>query len=215
MKRIVVIFLIIFLFTGCEIKDISKNDVDNFIDNSFKAKKLPINKSFKGYKFAVPRGFLITDKKENNYILLSNKDYYYLYIDIVSYFYKREIKPQNGDNLYFYQDIDYKDKKGYIRIEEINDEYFIKILYNYSKIEVYTEKKNLEHAIENSIGILLSIEYNDIILNSMIGENILDYKEENFKLFESKREDGTFLDYIEEYENYDEKHTIKDDDFIE
>lgn len=213
--KIILIFMII-LFTGCEVKDITIKDVDIFIEDALKSQRLSVNKSFKGYKFALPRGFTITDKKENNYILLSNKDSYYLYIDTVSYFYKSSFQPIKEENLFLYKEIEYKKNKGYIKIEKTKvDEYLVKMVYNYSKIEVKTNEKNLKHVVQNSIEILLSVEYNDITLKSLIGEDVLDYKEEIFKLFESKRETGTFLDYIEEYERNDEKETYKDDDFIE
>lgn len=216
MKKIVILILIMFLFTGCKIKDINKDDIETFIGNSMLKSDLIINKSFKGYKFAVPSGFSIIEKKENNYILLSNGDYYYFYVDTVSYFYKKEIAIDENSSSYLYRKINYKGKNAYFQIiNNKDDEYFVKIVYNYSKIEVKTNSKNLKHSIENSIGILISVDYNDIILKSLIGEDSLDYKEEAFTLFKSKRENGTFLDYIEEYESKKEKNIYKDDDFIE
>ncbi len=213
MKKVILMFLLIIFFTGCSVKDITKKDVDLFVDNAFKSPNQPINKSYKGYKFALPRGYNIVDKREDNYILLSRGDYYYLYIDIVSYFYKKDNEQINIKDVYYYKEIG---DKGFVKIiKNNNDEYFVKIVYNYSKIEVKTKTENLKYVIENGINMVKSVEYNDITLSSMIGENILDYKEENFNLFESKREEGTFLDYIEEYENYEEEEVIKDDDFIQ
>ena len=60
---------------------------------------------------------------------------------------------------------------------------------------------------------LSSVEYNDLIINTMIGENALTYKEEEFNLFESKQEENFFMDYIDEYDE-EEELSIKDEDII-
>jgi hypothetical protein len=73
----------------------------------------------------------------------------------------------------------------------------------------------LESAIKNSIKLLSSIEYNDVVLETMIGEKVLSYEEEVYNFFESKREDGNFLDYIEEYDSYDKDKTVKDEDILD
>ena len=89
----------------------------------------------------------------------------------------------------------------------------MKIEYNYSKIEGTISSENLNQGIYNSIKILGSVTYNDNIISSMVGENALTYEEEEFNLFESKREEGSYLDYIEEYDET-ENNKIKDDDFL-
>ena len=127
-------------------------------------------------------------------------------------------EPITYDNeLYFFKKISYNNVDGYIKIgNPVNDIYYIELSYNYSKIEAYVKKENLEYAIKNSIRLLASIQYNDIILDTLIGEKTLDYKEEAYSLFESKREDGNFLDYIEEYDVYDEENEkIKDEDLLD
>ena len=89
-------------------------------------------------------------------------------------------------------------------------------MYNYSKVEVYVDINSLNSAISDSIKLLSSVTYNDIVLATIIGENTLNYQEEQFSLFDSKREDGTFLDYIEEYDVYDEKdNELKDEDILD
>jgi len=174
------------------------------------------NNSFKGYKFFIPRGFVIQSKKDNNYVLLANKEKYYLYIDIVSYFHKEKNTIEFDNSLYFSKEISYNDIDGYVIVKEMNDDlYYIEVSYNYSKIEANVEIQNLEYAIKNSLRILASVEYNDIILDTMIGEKTLDYEEEVYNFFESKREEGNFLDYIEEYDTYDKEKKIKDEDILD
>ena len=215
MKKIILILTLVILFTGCDIKNITDKDIENVIDETLSAKVQGTNNNFKGYKYYIPRGFSLQNKKGNNYMLLSDGDYYYLYVDIVSYFHKKEINTEFESDLYFSKKITYNDINGYVKIkEEKKDYYFIEVVYNYSKIEAYVKKQNLESGLKNSLRILASIKYNDIILDTMIGENTLSYEEEVYNFFESKREEGNFLDYIEEYDAYDKEEEIKDEDFL-
>ena len=215
MKKFILIVALLILFTGCDIKKASETDINNLIDETLNTRVQGANKYFEGYKYYVPRGFDLVNKKGNNHVLTSNGDKYYLYVDIVSYYHKKEITTTFDNELYFSKKILYNDSEGYIKINKTDeDTYFVEMVYNYSKIEVYTTEENLEHVIRNSIKILASIKYNDIILETLIGENALDYKEEAYNFFESKREEGNFMDYIDEYDVYDDSK-IKDEDVLE
>lgn len=216
MKKIVILFTLLILFTGCSIKEIDDKEIEKIIDKTLSYKIQGANNYFKGYKYYIPRGFVLSDKKEDNHILLSNGEYYYLYIDTISYFHKEKIETTFDNNLYFSKKISYNGNEGYIKIDKEKDDfYFLEIVYNYSKLEAFIKEENLEYAIINSIRILSSIEYNDIILDTLIGEKALDYKEEAYNFFESKREEGTFMDYIEEYDVYDKDKKVKDEDVLE
>ena len=215
MKKLVLILTLVILFKGCDVKKITDKDINDVIDKTLSEKVQGSNNNFKGYKYYIPRGFTLENKKGNNYVLLSDGEHYYLYVDIVSYFHKKEIDTTFDDNLYFSKKITYNDINGYVKISEPkNDIYFIEVVYNYSKIEAYVKSENLEDALKNSIKVLASIQYNDIILDTMIGEKTLSYEEEEYNFFESKREDGNFLDYIEEYDVYDKEDKVKDEDFL-
>lgn len=216
MKKIVILFTLLILFTGCSIKEIDDKEIEKIIDKTLSYKIQGANNYFKGYKYYIPRGFVLSDKKEDNHILLSNGEYYYLYIDTISYFHKEKIETTFDNDLYFSKKISYNGNEGYIKIEKNKDDlYFLEIVYNYSKIETFIKEENLEYAIINSIRILASIEYNDTILDTLIGGKTLDYKEEAYNFFESKREEGTFMDYIEEYDVYDKDKKVKDEDVLE
>ncbi len=216
MKKLILVLALVILFTGCDIKNVTDKDIESVIDDTLKLDVQGTNNNFKGYKFYIPRGLSLQNKKGNNYVLLADGDYYYLYVDIVSYFHKKEIETTFDENLYFSKKISYNDVNGYIKISEPkNDVYFLEIVYNYSKIEAYIKEQNLESAIKNSIKLLSSIEYNDVVLETMIGEKVLSYEEEVYNFFESKREDGNFLDYIEEYDSYDKDKTVKDEDILD
>lgn len=217
MKKIMFLVTLLVLFTGCSIKDINKYDINDVIDDALSNNINVTNVNFDGYKYYLPRGMKVVDKKDYNSKLLSNGNYYYLYVDVISYYYKSSLDYKVNNDIYFSKKISYDDKEGYIEIEKKDDDkYFLKIVYNYSKIEVYVDINSLNSAISDSIKLLSSVTYNDIVLATIIGENTLNYQEEQFSLFDSKREDGTFLDYIEEYDVYDEEdNELKDEDILD
>ena len=128
-----------------------------------------------------------------------------MYVDVVAYHYKTKKSFEPSNDNFLSKEIKYKDKFGYINITEVNDKYFIEYMYNYSKIESYIEKKNLNSTILNMTYILSSINYNDKTINMLMDNNILDYKEEKYDIFESKKENSNFLEALEKYDNYVEK----------
>ena len=216
MKKIIFLITLLVFFTGCSIKNINSYDINDIIDDALAVEDSVTNVIFDGYKYYLPRGIKIIDKKDYNSKLLSSGNYYYLYVDVISYYHKAELNYSSDDNLYFSKRISYQGKEGYVEITESEDDnYFLKIVYNYAKIEAYVNSSFLNNAIYDSIRILSSVTYNDKVLSTIIGDNVLDYQEEEFSLFDSKREDETFLDYIEEYDVYDDSNQIKDEDILD
>lgn len=217
-KTIMILTLvtIVFFSCGCSTKYIDEKSIEKLIDETINYENRKANNYYQGYKYYIPRGFTQVNRKGNNHVLMSNGDYYYLYVDTISYFNKEKIDTTFDNNLYFSKKIFYNDIDGYIKIDKPDDNkmYYFEVMYNYSKIEALVSEENLESGIKNSIIILTSLTYNDVILDTLIGEKTLDYKEETFNFFESKRTEGNFLDYIEEYDVYDEENNIKDEDVI-
>ena len=131
MKKIVLVLALIILFTGCDVKKITDKDINDVIEKTLKADVQGTNNNFKGYKYYIPRGMSLQNKKGNNYVLLSDGDYYYLYVDIVSFFHKKEIETTFDENLYFSKKISYNDVNGYVKISEPkNNIYYIEMVYN-------------------------------------------------------------------------------------
>lgn len=217
MKKIIFLFTLLVFFTGCSVKNINDYEINDVIDKALSSSDNVTNVVLSGYKYYLPRGIKIVDKKANNSKLVSSDgNYYYLYVDIVSYYHKTKLNYSINDSLYFSKKISYNENEGYIEVDKRDDgTFFLTMVYNYSKIETCVKEEFLNTAIYDSIKILSSVSYNDKILNTLIGENILDYQEEVFNLFDSKREDGTFLDYIEEYDVYKDDNEIKDEDVID
>ena len=89
-------------------------------------------------------------------------------------------------------------------------------MYNYAKIEVIVDSNNLKEAITNSIVILSSIDYNKDVLANIIGDNVLQFNEETYDIFKTKKQDSDFLDVESNniYDNNDENTKEEDPDLI-
>ena len=88
-----------------------------------------------------------------------------------------------------------------MEINQIKDKYFVEAVYNYVKIEVYTSQEYLSDVVVNICQILSSTKYNHKVLATIIGDKVLDYKEESFNIFTTKKSNTNYLDYIEKYDS--------------
>lgn len=212
MKRLIVLLSIFcLLVTGCSIKKLDDTNIGENIRLLLSEKKNLYNVYFDGYKYYVPYGMKFVNKEEYNALLtdkMGNK--YYMYVDAVSYYHKEKVKYEIDDDAHYSNEINYNNKSGYIQVNEFKDKYFIQYMYNYAKIEAFVNKSDLATAVNNISYILRSIKYNRKVLESLIGENVLDYKEENYNLFEANSSNENFLDVVEKYEP-DYKKDLEDE----
>ena len=84
-------------------------------------------------------------------------------------------------------------------------------VYNYAKIEAYVSKSELSDVVTNMCSILRTVKYNRKILESLIGENALDYKEEDYTLFKADSSKENFLDVVEREETDRYKKDLEDE----
>lgn len=216
MKKIILLFTLLVFFTGCSIKNINNSDISDIITDALNTTDDVTNVVAEGYKFYLPRGMKVVNKKSYNYQLLSNGMNYYLYVDLISYYHKTKVEYSTDTSAYFSKKISYDGKDGYVTIKSIdNGRYYLQIAYNYAKIEAYVDSNYLNSSIYDSIRILSSVTYNDTIVETLVGDSAKETDEEEFNLFDSKREDGSFLDWVEEYGTYNEDNTVKDEDFLD
>ena len=75
------------------------------------------------------------------------------------------------------------------------------------------KQDELSDAITYSLLILSSIKYNDDIIKSMLEEDVLNYSEESFNIFDTSTSESNFLKVIEEFDNYKEEE-VPDYDLI-
>ena len=187
MKKIQLLFLTLLLFTGCTVVRIDTKKIDNIIDVVLSKNNQLYNRVGKGYKYYIPRGVSYIDTNELNDRLYSNGNYYYLYIDAVSYYYKTKLDYKENKKAYYSKKIDGK-KEGYLEIKELDKNYKIEFFYNYAKIEAVVDKEDLEDAILNASYILSTVKFNDNVIKLMLNEDYFVNKEERYQLFTKKEE---------------------------
>lgn len=203
MKKGLLILLILILLSGCTITRIDSYNYEQVMDKILSLDIDVYNNVGKGYKYYAPKGVVRTDAKEYNDTLKRGNTIYYLYVDVVSYYYKAKIDYEENDDAYFSKKIKNKDKEGYIEIQEENDKLYVQMQYNYAKIETYVDESGLNEAISDISYILSSIDFNDSLLKKMYESGNFDSKEEVYKLFDNKEKEGNFLEYVKEYDKYD------------
>lgn len=209
MKKVIIFIFVMLMVTGCSINRLNTDSLDSIVDTVLSQKVKLSNRISKGYKYYLPKGVKLLEYNEYNGKLYSSSITYYLYVDIVSYHYK--VKTDNkvsGVNSYYYKKLD---DNGYVNVIEIDGKYFVNYQYNYAKMESIVDKNNIDRAITDMSYILSSIQYNDIIIDSFIGENTLNYKEEKYTIKKPKENEQTFLDYVNTYDNYNGEETVEED----
>lgn len=202
--------LVITLLLLCGCTNINNASVQDITKEVLGSKINSYNEYRTGYKYYLPQGLNVNSSKKYNEILNDDKYKYYLYVDLVSYLKKTELSYKVNENAYLSMTLD---DKGYLEINEKNDKYLIEIMYNYAKIEVIVNSNDIASAITNSLIILTSVNYNDDIIDNLLEEDVLNYSEETFNIFETNSNDSNFLKVVEEYDNYNEDE-VPDYDLI-
>ena len=216
MKKLGILLGILLFVSGCSVISIDDNSIDGIVSSVLSYESDIANQSLQGYKYYLPKGVRQITQTSTNTVLLDQKNYYYLYVDTVAYYHHTEEEYQERDDRYYSRSLDYNGNKGYLEINVVNDKYFIEMMYHYAKIEAYVTKEDLTVALTNICTILSSIRFNGSVLATLVGDNVLNYKEESFDIFKPKREEGNFLDYVEQFGTYqDIVNEIPDEDTIE
>ena len=212
MKKFFILIIIIISLCGC--KNINNKNIEDLMADLSVSNNKGINQYRTGYKYYLPSNLSSISSKGLNEVLFNGKDKYYLYVDLVSYYEKNDFEYKESQEVYYSKILSNNDKKGILEINVKNDKYLIEIIYNYAKIEVIVDEDNINEAIINSFVVLSSIEYQDDIIQNIMGEDILNYSEEKFNIFETVTKDSNFLEYIQEYDNYEGSIDIPDYDLI-
>lgn len=200
MKKIVLLLLVGLSLTGCTAVRINTKDIDNTINVILSKNNTLYNRVGKGYKYYVPRGVSYIDTVEFNDKLYSNGNYYYLYIDAISYFYQKEMNYEINDDAYYSREFDINDKKGYLKIEEKDNKFLINFYYNYARIQALVSKDDIEDVVLNATYILSTVKFNPEVIKLMLDDEFFTNKEEKYDIFESESEDNNFLNYTDDNE---------------
>ena len=210
MKKIILIIIILVFTAGCtNINKLSYDDIVNNIttistkDNIYRT----------GYSYYLPRGMKVADSTLYNEVIEDANSKYYLYVDVVSFYKKITKEYEINNNAIYSSKINYNDKFGYVEVNLLkNDKYLVEIMYNYAKIEVIVDKSKCKEAMLSIINILKSVEYNDSIIANLMGDDILNFSEEEFNIFNTKGSESNYLTIDNNYKEEEEK--IPDPDLI-
>ena len=211
-KLIVLLSIVVVVATGCSITRIDNQDVLKNIDILMSKKVNTCNVFYDGYKYYLPKGVQFLNRDDYNAILKDRKNNrYYLYVDAISYYHKIENVYEEREKIYVSKRIEKNKKTGYLQIDEVDSKYFIQFVYNYVKMEAYVGKEDLMDVLVNMCSILRTVQFNDVILESLIGDNILDYKEEDYTLFKADSSKEKFLDVVKKEETEQYKKDLEDE----
>ena len=197
-KKIILLLILVILLSGCTVVRIDTSSIDNTINVVLSKDNKLYNRIGKGYKYYVPRGVTYIDSNELNDKLYSNGNYYYLFVDAISYYYKIETEYEENKEAYSTKVIDVDGKKGYVEINQVDDNYSVEFTYNYSKIEAMVSKEDINDVILDASYILSTVKFNNEVIKIMLNEEIFTNREEKYERFEPKNDTGNFLEYVEE-----------------
>lgn len=221
-RKILITLLILFTFTGCTltIDNISNDNILDNVDIILNNKIKYSNKDAVGYQYYLPNNMNVKSSSEFNEILTSSNITYYLYADVVSYYYKTKSNYNVESNAYISKKLSYNNKEGYLEINKQDDKYYVEMMFNYAKMESLVSESKLNEVVSNMSYILSSIKYNKNVIETLIGNKKYELSDsETYNIFKTKKKANNFLDYVNEYDNYDgdvesliEKNEIQKDD---
>ena len=191
-RRALLAIVMILLLTGCTVVRINTNSIDTIVDVLLSKDNNLYNRVGRGYKYYVPRGVTYIDTDETNDKLYSKGNYYYLYVDVTSYYQKISNDYKVNSDAYYSRKICKDDgfkSDGYLEIVEKDGLYYIEFLYNYSKIETVVKKEDLNDAVLNSVYILSTIQFNDDVIKLMNDEEKLNNREEKYEIFKNQKDE--------------------------
>lgn len=190
MKKVILVLLASLLLTGCTMVRIDTKSIDTTVNVVLSKNNSLYNRVGKGYKYYVPRGVTYIDTNDLNEKLYSDGNYYYLYIDAVSYYHGIDVTYEEDENAYYSRSLDINGKKGYLEInkEEDSNQYFIEFMYNYAKIEALVSEDDIELVVLNASYILSTVKFNNNVIKIMLDENYFTNPEEKYDIFSSKKE---------------------------
>ena len=219
-KKLLVIIICLFIFSGCKIESISNDNIEDNVNLIFSKNIENINTNAIGYQYYLPSYITVKNVNDFNQELYYSGKTFYLYADVVSYYHKVKSEYEVDSKAYLSKKLDYDKKKGYLEINEDNNKYYVEMMYNYAKIEGYVNKDDLVDFVSSISYILRSVKYNDNVIETLLGDKRYDLSDnETYNIFKTKKSnEGDFLDYVNEYDNYngnEDLNSLMDKDEIE
>ncbi len=202
MRKFIILILCLFVLTGCN-NAVNMNDYDSIFKTFLGKETSLVNVYSKGYKYYLPSGVKLVKSNNYNEKLQYDDSYYYMFVDMVSYYYGTKIDYTIDPSLYYSNVLEYNDTLGYVEISKEDDLYRIKVYYNYASIETYVREEDIGKNLINISCILNSLKFNNVVVKSTIEGEDVSLSEETFDFY-TPRNEGKFIDYINEYDEYEE-----------
>lgn len=208
MKKKILLVLFLMLLTGCVRTDINNGDYKELVSQVINNKTKGTNEVANGYRFYVPKGVRLIENDSNNQIFMGMGTKIYMYVDITSYYYKNSLNYKDIEDGYYSSKVSSGDKTGFIKITKTDDDkFFVEIVYNYAKVEVYTNQYNLNDIITLSSILLNNISYNDNIIENLLDDNHNSGSDITYNIDKPEDASSDFTQYLNEYITEEEADT--------
>ena len=115
-RKVFLLVLLLILLSGCNVKRVDKYSNKQILDTILSLNIKNYNKIGNGYKYYAPKGVVRINSNSYNDVLKRNKNIYYMYVDVVGYYYKTGFDYKKED-MYLSEKLSYKKKQGYIKIK--------------------------------------------------------------------------------------------------
>lgn len=197
MRKKLIPLLMILLITGCSKVSSNSNNYVEVVNNVLNYNNKSVNTTSVGYKYYKPIGVTVVYDGELNKEFKVKDNLMLLYVDIISYYYKNLLNFDDFSvNLgYYFSSLD----NGYIYIDKREDDYYLKIVYNYARIESYVKESDLVDIINYSTIILNSITYNDKLISNKIENGVSFGGEVTYEIDKPNDSNSKFNEYLQEY----------------
>ena len=196
MKKILLFIFILFI-SGCTIVRIDTSDIDNIINVVLSKENTLFNRIGKGFKYYIPRGVTYIDTDGLTDRLYSNGTFYYLYIDVLSFYHNIILVYEENEDAYFSRRITPADgfrNYGFLEINRRGNMYHVEFVYNFARMETVVNRRNLNNAILNAAYILSTIQYNRDFIRLMLDEGRFVNREEVFDNFLPNENSGNLFE---------------------
>lgn len=196
MKKYFILLILLFL-TGCSIVRIDTSNIDNIVDVVLSKENKLYNNEGIGYQYYIPRGVTHIESDDGMEKLYCDGSYYYLYIDTVSYYYKKHQNYEVNTNAYYYKEID-NNGEGFLEINKDGSLYYLNFYYNNARVEAAVTKEKLNKAVLNASYILSTVKFNKKIVKLMLDEDYFTNKTGKYDLFDNSTKSNKFELKVEE-----------------
>ena len=110
MKKIILFIGLLFILTGC--KNLNKMNIDTIIKDITESKLKLSNEYRTGYKYYLPSNLNVESSSKMNEVLSTSNEKYYLYVDLIGFYYNKDINYSANSDAYYSKSFTYDNTAG-------------------------------------------------------------------------------------------------------